>query len=464
MWSDGFVRKRAFAAVVVALAGFALVFASAAGAKQFGYISGFNDGKIVGGELQADGGLSDLPSSPLITGSGSLEAIAISADGKRLFVADDDSGELRGYAINGSGALSELTGSPQPVGADSIGVAITPDGKYAYGSSQADAVIAGFKIAGDGTMSPTAQGTVPASGPNALVIDGKGKHLFSANIDGTIAAYTIAGNGSLELVPGAPYQTGPEPYALALAPNGKTLYLADRANPNSAIHAHAIAPDGTLTELADSPYPTGGTNAFSVTVSPDGRNVYAGNYDTDTLAGFNVKGSGALTAQPGSPYAATSEPTGVTMSADGGFLYAVSGAAALQFFSIADGVPTDPFLSLFGTTGDLQSMAFTPAQPPKAKLKAKKKVKRGKKLKLSARKSTDDGRIIEYDWSFGDGRKTTTMGSKVKHRYKKKGKYTVKVTLTDEQSCSSKLITNGQTPYCNGSKRAVATKKIKVTK
>lgn len=452
--------------VAAALVAAALALAPTAGAEQFGYVSGFDDGGIVGGKLQPDGGLIDLAGSPFATGSTSLEAIALSADRKRLFVADSGGDAFRGYKVSGAGALTaELTGSPQPLGSSAYGVAVTPDGEYAYGSAQSDGLIAGFKVAGNGTISPTAQGTVPVGGgPNALVVDRKGKRLFSANIDGTISVFAIATNGALEEIAGSPFTTGPQPYALALAPDGKTLYLADRDSPISAVHAHRIASDGSLTELAGSPYPTGGDNAFSVTVSPDGRNVYAGNYSSDTIAGFDVQGSGALTAQPGSPYPATENPTGLTMNAGGEYLYAVSGSTALQFFAIDDGIPTSPLLSLFGTIGDLQSMAFTPAQPPKAKLKAKRKVKAGKKLKLSAKKSKDDGDIVEYAWSFGDGKKTVTMGPKVKHKYKKKGKYKVKVTLTDDEGCSTKLVTNGQTPYCNGSKQAVATKKVKVKK
>lgn len=441
----------------------ALALAPAAGAAQFGYVTGFNDGMIAAGRVQDDGGLVDVAGSPFATGSSSLEAVAISADGRRLFVADYGGDQLRGYSVGAGGGLTELDGSPQPVGSAAYGVAVTPNGRYVYGSAQLDSRIAGFAVAGNGTIAPTAQGTVSAPGPNALVIDGEGKHLFSANVNGTISAFAIAADGSLDEVPGSPFATGLEPYALALAPSGKTLYLADRDDP-SAIHAHRIAADGSLTELAGSPYPTGGDNAFSVTVSPDGRNVFAGNYNSNTIAGFDVRRSGALTTQPDSPYAATESPTGLTMSARGEYLYAVSGSTSPQVFSIVDGVPTDPLLMLFGTTGDLQSMALTPAQPPRAKLKAKRRVKAGKKLKLSARRSTDDGDIIEYAWRFGDGKKAVTMGPKVSHKFKRKGRYDVEVTLTDDDGCSTELVTNGQTPYCNGSQRAVATKAVKVKK
>ena len=108
-------------------------------------------------------------------------------------------------------------------------------------------------------------------------------------------------------------------------------------------------------ELPGSPWPTAGDNAFSLTVSPDGKNVYAGNYDSDTIAGFDVQATGALTLQAGNPYPSTTEPAALTLSADGSFIFVNSGDMALQTWSRdGDGVPGSPVFNLFGTVGDFQ--------------------------------------------------------------------------------------------------------------
>ena len=56
------------------------------------------------------------------------------------------------------------------------------------------------------------------------------------------------------------------------------------------------------------------------------------------------------------------------------------------------------------------------------------------------------------------------MGPTVAHKYKKPGKYKVKLTLTDDDHCSTRYISAGQTAYCNGGKRARKTVKVKVAK
>jgi 6-phosphogluconolactonase (cycloisomerase 2 family) len=455
------IKRRILVPFTLVLTAAALLAAGSAQARQVGYLSGFDDGDIVAGKLRPDGSFNALSGSPFVTDSSSSQAIVVSADGRRVFLADESDGALRAFKVAKNGSLTEAGGSPQPTGDSAYGVATTPDGKYVYGSADSDDLIAGFKVAGNGSISPTAQGTVTVpDGPHGIVIDRKGKYLFSANGAGSVSAFTIAGSGALTEVPGSPFGSIDAPYALALAPNGKTLYVANRDAPISGVHAFAVNNDGTLVELLGSPWPTAGNNAFSITVSPDGRTVYAGNYDDDSVAGFDVQGSGGLTPQSGNPYMSTESPAALTSNANGSYLFVNSGSTALQAWSVAgDGVPTNPVFDLFGTRGDFQSIALTPAQPPKAKLKAKIK---GKKAKLSAKKSKDDGRIIEYAWKFGDGKQTVTMGPKVDHKYKQPGKYKVKVTLTDDDACSTKLITNGQTAYCNGSKQAVATKKAKI--
>jgi hypothetical protein len=53
-----------------------------------------------------------------------------------------------------------------------------------------------------------------------------------------------------------------------------------------------------------------------------------------------------------------------------------------------------------------------------------------KKVTFDARKSTETGgKVVAYRWKFGDGK--TGKGRKVKHAYKKRGRYTVTLTVRD---------------------------------
>lgn len=451
-------KGRALAAFIVLTLSTWFAVASEASANQYGYLSGFNSGEIAAGKLEPDGGFVDVPGSPFAPGSTMLKGVAVSPNGRVVFVADESDDELQALTVGGNGALSDAPGSPRPVGDSPVGVAPTPNGKYVYVSGGDS--LSGFKVRADGGVSPTFQSTIDnPEGPQGIAISADGKRLFTANGNSNVSSYTIAGDGTLTEVPGSPFGSLFIPYAVVVSRDGKHLYAADRDLPTSAVHGFKIGTDGSLTEIAGSPWSTGGANAFSLATSPDGDYVYSGNYDSDSLAAFRVMSGGALTPLTGSPYAATDKPSAITFDALGQRLFLNAGGGPLQTWQLDAGVPVDPFFNFFGQAGDFQSIALTPAQPPKAKLKVKRN---GRKVKLDASKSTDDGPISYYDWKFGDGGKTTTQKPRVKWRYEEEGKYKVTVTVTDRDHCSTKYVSAGQTPYCNGGKRAVAKKTIKV--
>ncbi len=444
-----------------------LLAAPVAGADQRIFISGFADGTIAEASINRSGEIDALPGT--ITGASSLEGVAISPGGKFLYAVGTADGKLYGYKLSKGGGLVSVPGSPVTFTlGNAISPVVTPDGRNLFVSSPNLDQLYGFDLASDGAATVTTS-TINSPGlapePNGLAVSPSGKLLFSANETGSISVFKIGSGAKLTEVAGSPVPTGPEPYALSLSPDGKHLYLADRNSP-AFIHAYSIASGGTLAELADSPYPADGNNPFGMAISPDGLNLYTANYGSDTISGFAIESDAGLAALPGSVYAGPTNPAALAFTASGEAMFAVNGAGGgLGTYGFdAGGVPTSIVLSLFSNLGDFQSIALTPAQPPKAKLKAPKQAKPGKEVKLSAKKSSDDGDIVEYAWKFGDGEKTFTMGPKATHTYDRKGKYKVTVTLTDDDGCSTKYVASGQTAYCNGSKRAKTSKKIKIAK
>jgi hypothetical protein len=111
-----------------------------------------------------------------------------------------------------------------------------------------------------------------------------------------------------------------------------------------------------------------------------------------------------------------------------------------------------------GPTG----IAITPDQPPVASF-SDPISRPGVPVAFNASASTDpDGSIASYDWAFGDGAQDLNGGSTPSHVYAKPGTYETRLTLTDNEGCSTSLIFTGQTAYCNGSALASQTQTLKV--
>ena len=67
--------------------------------------------------------------------------------------------------------------------------------------------------------------------------------------------------------------------------------------------------------------------------------------------------------------------------------------------------------------------------PPVAELPENVMAVTGLAIALDATASTDNVRIMKYEWNFGDGK--TAKGARPKHTYKEAGAYTISLTVTD---------------------------------
>ncbi len=444
-----------------------LALAAPAAAVQPAYFSDF-DGGIVGRAVIGDDGRPSVPLALMPNTGADSEGAAISPNGKRLLINGDE--DLYGFAIRGGGGLADLDGSPFAHGVDTpYGVTFTPGGTLAYAAIEPPAS-AGFTTFG-GALAAIAGAEFPAGAdPRGLAASPNGKFLFSTDSDNKVGAYRIDGAGGIGEAPGNPFSlpAGASPYAISITPNGRYLYVATRSLPgDEAVVGFAVGASGLLTELDGSPFAMpGSNNPFGSTIDPSGRHLYVTDYDGGGLYWFRINGDGSLAPGNGSPAAgSTASASTPAITPDGRFLLRSSGNDnSLDVYALGPGgkptlIPDSPFAVLPGR-GDFQSIAIVPAQPPKAKLKAKSK--RRRKVKLNAGRSTDtDGEIERYRWSFGDGKKKITTSPRVTHRYRKPGRYKAKVRLTDETGCSTKYVAAGQTPYCNGSKRAKAKKRVR---
>jgi 6-phosphogluconolactonase (cycloisomerase 2 family) len=290
------------------------------------YVAGNNDDSVVVFARNAGSGAlsyverqSDGGSGGSVDGLDGARAVALSPDGKHLYVAghdedavavferDQSTGEL-GYVEtqqNGTGVVDGLDGAQS--------LTVSPDGKHVYVASEADDALAIFRRDGaSGTLSYVglardgAGGVDGLGGAYAVIISPEGGHAYVAGyVDNAVALFTRnASSGVLTFVEaykdGAPGIDGLNgANALALSSDGSTLYVAGRKD-----HALAVfgrdASSGVLTFLEVHKDGMAGVDglygARAVGVNPDGGQVYvAGQWD-DALAVFSRDAStGALT-------------------------------------------------------------------------------------------------------------------------------------------------------------------------
>lgn len=137
----------------------------------------------------------------------------------------------------------------------------------------------------------------------------------------TISAYRVnPGNGSVTAVSGSPFSTqGVTAFDVALDPTGRYLYVGDSRR--GKIAAFSIAGSGALEAIPGSPFVTpfmttrrpGG--AIALAVDPSGHFLYASSTEANQVAGFAITpGTGALVPIAGSPVASGTHPFRLVIS------------------------------------------------------------------------------------------------------------------------------------------------------
>jgi len=206
------------------------------------------------------------------------------------YVSNQSDNTISAYKIALDGTLTVLPGSPYAAGQGPAGAAVEPTGKFLYVANILSDNVSGYSIASDGTLTPIPGSPFPAaSGAVSVAVDPTGKFLYvpscgsdcSGSGPGSIVAFTItAGTGVLVPVPGSPFAAGMAPYEMAFG-----------------------TPDGS---------PSGGTFA------------YAANHNSNNISAFSIQPSGALSAVPGSPFAAGNGSYALSVDAGHSRLFVVN--------------------------------------------------------------------------------------------------------------------------------------------
>jgi YVTN family beta-propeller protein len=112
--------------------------------------------------INSDGSLTSVPGSPFATGGMNGKAVAVTPDGKRLYVSNQGSNNVSGFDIAGDGSLTAIAGSPWLTGGtspDLESIVITPN-QPPLASFSAQPASAGSSSSFNGNPSVDLDGTV----------------------------------------------------------------------------------------------------------------------------------------------------------------------------------------------------------------------------------------------------------------------------------------------------------------
>jgi 6-phosphogluconolactonase (cycloisomerase 2 family) len=382
----------------------------------FAYL-GCGDGNQLGifsvaedGALKSVGAIDNVP-FPL--------GIAVAPNGRTIYVSAAGDDTLRVFRVESNGQLTLL--SVVPSGAEiPKAVAVTPDGRFVYVShggstDQIPRDLTGFALGTDGSIqNQVARVTNGINGGEASITpDGRFIYVVAGGSN-RVFGYQIGSDGSLTPIPGQPFLTGEAPLGAAVSPDGRWLFVAHfgpARRPPGEVRGWAIGPDGALTEVDR--IVTGG-DPVSICFSPDSRHLYVNDELEDKVIAFQVSEHGKLKETQ------------------------IVGAGPAPGFQSVVALP------------NLGPQASFSTQPGSA----------NSHIRFDASASSDpDGTIHNYVWDFGDG-SGTKRGPTPQHVYHRPGNYQVRLTVIDNEGCSTRLLFTGQTPACLGTSAATTTRTV----
>jgi 6-phosphogluconolactonase len=290
--------------------------------KKFLYAvnSGLNSGISIF-NVASDGSLT-LSGTPHAAGNGPDLAV-IDPSGKYLLVTNNigsngSGGDISVYSIAaGSGALTEVAGSPFPANFEPTSIVFTHSGKFVYVTNPVIGTVTGFVFDPTAANILTQLPTSPifsGQGAGALAVDGSDNFLYVANFSdpnpllstqGNISGFNIDRNtGALTAIVGSPFTSsvGNNPSAITVDPSGRFVYAAT-AGSSFAIWCFSItSPTGQLTAVTGSPFSLTSGGQFAL-IDPSGNYLYIGNQPGNGVSGYTYNSStGVPTVISSSPF------------------------------------------------------------------------------------------------------------------------------------------------------------------
>jgi 6-phosphogluconolactonase (cycloisomerase 2 family) len=254
------------------------------------------------------------------------DAAVLDPSGQYLLVTNSYGNNISVFSIDaGSGALSEVAGSPFPANSGPAEILITPSGKFVFVSNPGIGMVTAFTFSNGVLTQAPGSPVFSGAGAFGLAVDATERFLYVANpsavnlppyasITGNISGFNIdSGTGALSPMLGSPFtptstvasQNGPT--AITIDPTGRFVYAATSGS-SSSIWCFTITPtNGQLVAVTGSPFSSSAGGLFAL-IDPTGDFLYIGS-QSGSIAGYTYNSNtGAITAVSGSPFSIGTAP------------------------------------------------------------------------------------------------------------------------------------------------------------
>jgi 6-phosphogluconolactonase (cycloisomerase 2 family) len=257
----------------------------------------------------------------------------IDPSGNYLLVTNssNSNGSISVFSIDsGSGALTQVQGSPFPANAGPNEIRFTHSGAFAYVSNPGIGMVTGFSFA-NGVLTPI-PGSPFSSGSTGgafgLAVDPSDRFLYVANPSatnlapfqatvGNISGFNIdSATGALSPIQGSPFTStnGAGPTQLAVDPGGRFLYAVTPGSSSSIWCFTITSTNGQLVEATGSPFSVAAGSLFAL-FDPVGNNFYIGSQTPPGIQAYSYDSlTGALKQISGSPFSTLAAPGKMVLS------------------------------------------------------------------------------------------------------------------------------------------------------
>ena len=327
-------RRRLLGCAALAVLAMCFVEGAPSQAQPFVYVA--NQAGSVSQYDAAGGALSPLaPAS--VASAGETQGLAVSADGKSVYVANPFGNTVSQYDIGPGGTLSPKT--PPTVGAGDlpVGIAVSPDGKSVYVTNAifCSGTVSQFDVGPGGALTPKSPPTVTAGcHPTGVAVSPGSDSVYVTNsvfstagvAQASISQYDAGAGGALTAKSPASVTTPSNPLGIAVSQDGRSVYVADVGDaPNQLgdVLQFDVGPDGVLAFKAPSSVPADNT-PDGIVISPDGNSVYVTNnfvFGGGLVSQYDVGAGGALSPKTPATVVTGNRPSGVAVSPDGKSVY-----------------------------------------------------------------------------------------------------------------------------------------------